>query len=305
MGRLYYEEGLTQSEIALRVHRSRPSVSRLLTAARELGVVRIEVSVPLRQEEHIARALEQRFGLRSASVIVSGGRTGDALTPDLGRAGAEHLDALVEDGTVLGVSNGRTLAATAKALRARATDRVTVVQIIGALGSENFMIDGPDVTRAVASAYGGMCRYLHVPLLVPSAAIRENLTADPRVRRSLDAGRRADLAVVGVGSVHLTDSSPLFEGLRSEEDLESILAAGAVGHLCGEHLDHRGNPLDHPINERVIGIGLEGLRQIPMVIGVAGGAEKGPAILAALRGGYLDVLVTDDAAARYALSQTG
>lgn len=299
----YYEQDLTQAKIAESLNVSRPTVSRLLADARRLGVVRIEVGLPMQEEAVLGRELERAFGLAAVSVVAAGGREGDELALLLGRAAAAYLDTVIEDGMMIGVSNGRTLAAAARFLRQRPLARSLVVQIIGALGAENAMIDGPDVARTFATAFGSSCRYLHVPLLVRNKQIRDTLVSDPRVKRTLDLAARVDIAVVGVGSVAPTESSPLFEGLRSEQDLEEILDLGAVGHLCGEHFDSTGAPIAAPLNDRVIGVGIRRLEKIPSVVAVAGGAAKGNALLAALRGGLIDVLITDSEAARFLLSQ--
>ena len=60
VSRMYYEQGLTQSEIAERVGYSRPHVPRLLTHAREWGIVRISISHPLERILAIEADLRRR-----------------------------------------------------------------------------------------------------------------------------------------------------------------------------------------------------------------------------------------------------
>ena len=110
-------------------------------------------------------------------------------------------------------------------------------------------------------------------------------------------GADADIALVGVGTLDPDDRSPIFEGYLSAEEIESIFEAGAIGHVCGEFYTAAGERAAVDINDRTIAIGLDALRKIPTVIAVAGGATKAPAILGALRGGYLNTLITDDRAA--------
>jgi DNA-binding transcriptional regulator LsrR (DeoR family) len=106
---------------------------------------------------------------------------------------------------------------------------------------------------------------------------------------------------VGIGSTQPEISPLMRAGYLTEEQQQEIRQAGAVGDFCGYNLDIYGRLLDIPINQRVIGITLDDLRAIPCVVGVAGGAIKAPSILGVLRGELVDVLITDDRAAREVL----
>ncbi|WP_448595371.1 sugar-binding domain-containing protein [Thermoflexus hugenholtzii] len=119
------------------------------------------------------------------------------------------------------------------------------------------------------------------------------------------SARKVHVALIGIGSIEPRLSSLRRAGYLTEAELEALRAAGAVGDVLARALDAEGNPLDHPLNRRVIGLELEALRRIPTVIAVAGGVAKAPAIRAALRGGYVDVLVTDAEAAVAVLTLEG
>ncbi|RLC59170.1 MAG: sugar-binding transcriptional regulator, partial [Chloroflexota bacterium] len=84
--------------------------------------------------------------------------------------------------------------------------------------------------------------------------------------------------------------------------LARLRTQGAVGDICARHYDAQGHVLDIELNQRIVGIELEALHSIGQVVGVAGGEAKAEAILGALRGGHVNVLVTDDAAARKVLA---
>ncbi len=74
-------------------------------------------------------------------------------------------------------------------------------------------------------------------------------------------------------------------------------AMGAVGDVLGMFFDADGCVVDLEIHARRIGIDIAELRTMPNVIGIAGGSAKVAALRAALRGDYLDILVTDKVAA--------
>jgi deoxyribonucleoside regulator len=296
VARMYYEQDLSQQEIAAAMERSRPTVSRMLTAARELGIVQIDIRDPLERSVALERALQERFGLDVVRVLLTPRDERD-LTHRLGRVGAAHLQSVLRAGLTVGVSNGRTMASIASFLEPVELVDVTVIQIIGASGTDDPAIDTPDIARSLAAAYKTTARYLHVPLLVESPELRVTLVRDHNTARTLQAAANADIALVGVGMLDPSNMSPIFKGFLSAADLTRAGKSGAVGHMCGEFFDSEGARLDVELNERVIGIGLRGLKRVPNVIGVAGGASKAVAILGALRGGYLNTLITDDRAA--------
>jgi DNA-binding transcriptional regulator LsrR (DeoR family) len=131
------------------------------------------------------------------------------------------------------------------------------------------------------------------------------LVQSPSVQETLTLARRADVAVLGVGALESNASGLIWTGYLTQKDIAWLKSKGVVGHMCAQHFDIHGQMLDVDLNRRAIGIGLENLRSIDTVIAVAGGEEKAQAILGAIRGRYLDVLITDDLAAQKILEISG
>jgi DNA-binding transcriptional regulator LsrR (DeoR family) len=138
---------------------------------------------------------------------------------------------------------------------------------------------------------------LHAPLIVASPGACESLLAERAVADVLSLARTADVALVGIGSTDPSISSLIRAGYLTESELYRIEEQGAVGDICARHFDISGNILDIGINRRVVGISPQDLQSIPEVIGVAGGDLKAPAILGALCGRLINVLVTDNVSA--------
>jgi deoxyribonucleoside regulator len=174
--------------------------------------------------------------------------------------------------------------------------------MVGAVGEGDPLIDGPDLARLLADAYGGRYRYLHAPLLVEDGRAGEALLGEPRIRETLQLARRADVALVGIGAPIPEVYSLLRAGYLDREALAGLRAQGVVGDICARHYDAQGRVLDVELKGRIVGIELEGLHEVGQVIGVAGGEAKAAAILGALRGGHVNVLVTDDTTARKVLA---
>jgi len=298
---LYYEDNLTQAEIARRVGMSRPTVSRMLQEARESGVVEITIHYPWKTDPALERDLIARFHLHQARVLVGLDRPYEEILRGLGVLAARYLESTLVEDTVLGISWGTAVYSTAQALQPDQRLPITVVQMIGAVGTGDSRIDGPDLARLLADVYGGEYRYLHAPLIVEEAHVQQMLLQEPRILETLLLARRADIALVGVGSLVPEVSSLLRAGYLDREALSRLWAQGAVGDVCARHYDVQGRVLDVELNQRIVGIELEALHDIEQVVGVAGGEAKAEAILGALRGGHVNVLVTCDTAARQVL----
>jgi DNA-binding transcriptional regulator LsrR (DeoR family) len=299
---LYYEDGFTQAEIADRIGTSRSTVSRLLDEARDKGVVEITVHYLWKTSLHLEGTLTSRFNLSRARVLVAAERSYEDILRGIGVLAARYLRDAVEEGTVLGISWGTAIRSTVRALEPKREFPITVVQMIGATGANDPGTDGPDLARALADLYGGQYHSLHAPLLVEDSRVREALLEERHIRRTLGLARRADIALVGIGTTDPELSSFLRAGYLGREDLRDLREQGAVGDICGWHYDIHGRVLQIPMNGRVVGIRLDELDEVRTVVGVAAGEPKVEAVYGALRGQHLDVLVTDDATANGVLA---
>ena len=301
VSRFYYEQNLTQAEIGRKLNTSRSTVSRLLQEAREKGVVRVLINYPWKRDFELEEALLQHFQLREARVLKSMDRSSGEVFQGMGMLAAEFLDGFVQKDMVLGVSYGRSVAAMIKQLTPSRQVPMTVVQVLGALGMGNPLIEGPDLVRQLANVYGATYRYLYTPMIVESEQTRDLLMREPNVRDTLVIGREADAVVMGIGAHQAEASGLIWTGYLNRKDLTFLQSRGAVGHMCAQHFDKDGRVLDVAFNRRVISIGIDALRDIETVIAIAGSAEKAEAIHGALHGRYLDILITDDQAARAVL----
>ncbi|MBC7263513.1 MAG: sugar-binding transcriptional regulator [Chloroflexi bacterium] len=302
---LYYEQGLTQKEVAQRIGLSRSNVSRLLTEAHRQGIVEIRINHPWATSSELAATLIRRFGLQDALVLASGSPDRNEVLRGMGVLAARYLERILKPNSILGIGWGTALYEVVHELRHTRIPGIEVVQIIGGTGSLNPQIDGTELARQLARALGARYRYLHAPLIVETAELCRALMQDRNIHESLEVGRKADVALVGIGAVVREISSLTRSGHLRENELSWLQAIGAVGDICAQHFDIHGRICAPELNSRVVGLRLDELQRIPCVIGVAGWREKAPAILGALRGKYVDVLVTDDAAAQEVLRLAG
>ncbi|MFN8473513.1 MAG: sugar-binding domain-containing protein [Anaerolineae bacterium] len=294
---LYFEEGRSQSDIALQTGYSRSMISRLLAEARELGVVEIRVNYPLARRTDLEQELEQVLGLKVVRILRSGTLSYNQMLRRVGSLAARLVEEIVYDGMTIGLSWGTALWETVTAVRAGAASNCQVVQMIGALGTADAEIDGPELARRLARLLIGHYSTLPAPLIVDEEATRQALIAGKRLQRIFDLFAEIDLALVGVGTIAPERASLLRAGYLDTAQLEALHAEGAVGDVCAVHFTLDGTILDTPLTRCVVGIDAERLRAIPLRLGVAGGQFKSLPIIGASRAGLINMLVTDEVSA--------
>jgi len=289
----YYEESLSQGEIARRIGLSRSMVSRLLREAREQGLIEIRVRYPLKMDSVLQTRLCETFACSQALVLSVPPKNQSTLLRCLGELGARCLRQRLHNDIRIGIGWGTAVYEVVRAMPSLPISGAMVVQIIGSVGSGDPTVDGSEMAHCLDQKLNAASRCLHAPLIVENEVTARSLFQSPVIAETLALACEVEVALLGVGTTNPLSSGLLRAGYVSKVDLKELQEAGAVGDILGWHLDVHGFPLDISINRRVIGINPETLRSIPMVIVVASGAVKVPAILATLRGGYVDVLVTD------------
>jgi len=296
IARLYYEQGLRQTEIVERLKISQTTVSRLLQRARQEGIVRITIAVPPGVHPELEEALQQMYGLQEVVVVDSMGEDDEQrLLHDIGAAAAYYLETTLKRKEIIGISSwSKALLAMMDTMAPmkRPTD-ARVVQILGGIGNPAADMRASQLTLQFAEVVRGEPTFLPAPAAVRSADNRRFFLEDKFVREAMELFPRLTLALVGIGGVgpsrKLSSSGVVF----SEKELAVVRKRGAVGDICLRFYDRDGNPIVTALDHWVVGIELEQLRQVKRRIGVAGGRRKVAAIRGALKGGWINGLITD------------
>jgi len=294
----YYDQNQTQQEIADNVGVTRSAISRLLTEARQKGIVEIIVHHPHRSSNELEKALIEHFNLRTARVLLRQTNSMEDLLSGLGVLASQYFTNLVRDGDVVGVSWGTALSQMVRNIKPLPLPNVEVVQIVGGISTRRPSTVDTLLAPLLADLLGCTCHYLPAPAFTDNEEIRDVLIQQKSIRETLERAEQADIALLGIGSTNPEVNTPYQLGYISEQDLQDTLAADAVGNVCGWHYNIAGEILDINLNKRVIGLDPVSLSKIPQVIGVSGGGLKAEGILGALHGGYVNVLITDEHAAR-------
>lgn len=295
---LYHRAGLRQTEITERLGIHQSTVSRLLRRAEKEGIVRISLSVPSGLHPELEEALQSAYGLREAIVVESIDRE-DQIARDLGAAAAFYLETTLRGRDVVGISSwSAALLAMVEAMHhsPRAAG-ARVVQILGGIGNPGAEVHATHLTRRLADMVSGAATLLPAPGAVGSAEARNVMLQDRYVQEAMALFDALTLAVVGIGAVEPSKLLAASGNVFSSKELRSLSASGAVGDICLRFFDAEGEPVTTALNERVIAIELEQLRAVDRVVGIAGGRRKTAAIRGALRGGWINVLITDRSSA--------
>ncbi|MCS7241103.1 MAG: sugar-binding transcriptional regulator [Candidatus Caldatribacterium sp.] len=302
VARLYYEDGFTQEEIAERLGFSRSRVQRLLEAARREGIVEIHLVSPGVSFAELEEALVSRFHLKKAIVVPAPPHSLYLVRRSIGRAAARYLEATLRDGDVLGIGWGRTIYETLGFLKRKAV--ITIVPLIGAVGQVEVDFQVNELGAQLARRIGGFFVPFYAPALVDSENIAQALFSDQSVRRVVDLWNEVTVALVGMGDPR-REGSIVPKFFLSDPSSAAILKRDdVVGDVLYHFLKGDGTLADATFDRRVMSIPLEKLKGIPHVVGVAGSLEKVEVVEAVLRGGYVNVLVTDQEVARKLLERS-
>ena len=287
----YYVEGLTQRQIAERLGINRIRVNRILAACREQGVVQIRINSKLASCIELERALERKFELDEVVVVPSPAEDDD-VPEVLGVAAGNYISNELSDGQSVGMGWGRTLRNSLRSIHRRPLQDLSVVSLLGGLTRASAMNTYETAAR-FADLFGAECYYLAGPAFTSTEASRDLFLEQEVLTEVYEKAKRVDLALVSCGDI--TKKSTIRRlGLVTDEELRTLKEAGAAGDLLGHYLDAEGQMVDHPLNHRVLALSPADLRQIPKVILTSGGRSKIDIIRGVLRGGFVDVLITDE-----------
>ncbi len=305
VARMYYGLHFKQTQIAENLDISQATISRLLKRAQDEQIIRINISAPTGIYSDIEAELERTYNLKEAIVVDSVENDGQILR-DIGAATAYYLEQTIKPDEVIGLSSwSKTLMAMVDAMNPLARQAgAQVVQVLGGVGNPAVENHAVHLVRRLAVLIQGQAVFLPAPGVVASAEMRQLYLQDPYVAATIEKFRKITLCLVGIGSVEPSDMLASSGNVFSDEELDSLRQKGAVGDICMRFFDADGCPIQNGLNERVIGLELEQLHRIKRCVGVAGGKRKIAAIRGAMRGGYINVLITDIQTAKVLLENT-
>lgn len=297
----YYIENLTQQEIAEKINVSRPTVSKLLTEAKEAGIVQINI-VDVKNQKYIwemEEKLMKIFGLKDIKIFEYNQYKHNKineleLKKRLGQTAARYFEnKILKSNLEIGVAWGYTLKYMIDNLKPNnSIKNLEVVSILGGSGNLKSDVNSNSLCKKIIDKYNGNGYFLYAPVIANSENAREIINLNYDIKEILKKGKNVDVALVGIGKP-IGTSLLLETGYFKESEKEKLVKENAIGDICAHFYNEKGTLCDTEINKKIIGLGLKDLMNIDTVIGIAGGNEKIESILAALKGRYINILITD------------
>lgn len=294
--KLYYQSGFSQSDIAKALGLSRPSVSRLLQYAKDMGFVRIEIFDPIEDQGHLAQDVAAAYQLKDVCIANAPIENEEDIKKYIGHRGAAYLNTIVQDGDIIGVGWGTTLHYLSHALISHPLRGAQIIQLEGGIPLSSSETFANEILERFAKNYETIAQYLPLPVLFDSQEVKDMVYRDRHIKRVLELGRNANITIFSVGTVR--EDALFFQLGYADPKEKDYLRTHAVGDICSRFFDKDGNISSPELNNRTVGIDLDYLRHKEYSILLSGGEAKIASIHAALKGGYANVLITDQFTAK-------
>lgn len=288
---LYYDENLSQQEIADKLTVSRSSIAQYLQQARDRGIVRIEVVDPMNTCENMALELQERTKLDRVFVVPGTQKYQDLTMRAIAGAASTYLEKTLVDTDILGIAWGRTITRIVKLLAPSVPREIDVVPLMGERGYTGNYSQINQIVLQAARSFSAHPYFLLAPMFVGSKKLRDDLLNDPAVSMVVERWEKLTTAMIGIGVIPPQPGSIVYVGTKYMHQMQD---AGAIGDICGRYFDKNGNLIEAEFYDRMLGISLDQIRKIKRVIAVAVGKEKSKAVIAAMKTHLFSVLFVDE-----------
>lgn len=302
---MYYLQDQTMDAIARELRTSRSTVSRLLSAARESGVVQIQIKTPSDRAPELERAIRKRYKVDVHVVPVADTLNEVEVLDRVSMQAARTIGPLVDSNAVIGVAWGSTLSAVSRHLTRKITHGTTIVQLNGAGNTQTTGITyASEIVQRFGTAYGAKVEQFPVPAFFDRAETKRLMWEERSVRRILELQDRVTLAIFGVGSMDADIPSHVYSGgYLDATDIDELDASDVAGDVATVFFRTDGSDAGIVLNDRSSGPSLDSLRQVRRRICVVSGSKKIKGLRGALAAGLATDLILDESTARELVEQ--
>lgn len=285
---MYYELGQTQKEIADKLDYSRPMISKILSLAHDMGIVNVSIRNPISEAEELERELESIFKPLKAIVVPSSLEEEITLNR-VYKSAAKYLEENIKDNEIIGIGRGSSVYGLVHNLSNYKIRGIQTVPLTGGLGSIDSNYQVNETARKAAESFGGVCHYIYSPVYLGSSTTKEALLSDGELKPAFDLWNKLDWALLGIGAIFQANNAYYKDRvLKAEKETGQKV----IADFCINLLDSSGNHVC--FEDPVIAINLAQLKKAKKIMAIASGTYKVEAILACIKGNWIDVLVTDE-----------
>jgi len=284
----YYKLGMKQDEIAKKLNISRQKVNRVLKQCLDLGIVRITIEDDDTNNLEIEMELEKLCGLKETVVI---DKVSD-IYEDIGKGAVSYFKRSIKDNDVIGLTRGRTIMALLDNLDGIGAKDLSVCQLAGGTNYLETCMNYDSIIHKASDILNARPFFLHAPTVLDSPNLKASLLEEESFKSTYRVLTSCTVAVVGIGKIYETHDKTRRNRI-ADDDYQAILGRNAVGEICARHFDIQGNLVNGEVDNKIMGIEPVDFKKIPLRIGLVGGYEKLPAVIGAIRGGFINVLIID------------
>ena len=283
----YYMENMTQQAIADNLEISRMRVIKLLDKARHTGIVQFKISSAFDKRHSLENNLIEKYNLKDCYVVPTNPNPA-GVNDTIAKAAYIYIANHITDNCYINFGYGDTSSKTIGYLARNLETQVSYVSLTGGVGYY--------LPNSASNIFNAKLYLIPSPLIMSSKEMAEAIRNESSVQEVTSMIKLASMTIVGIGAMN-DDATILKSSMLSHNDFLLLNMKGAVGDVICHFIDKDGNLVDNDIDSRLINVSLNTLKQLENVIGVAAGPQKVPAIAAALKGGYIDIIITDESTA--------
>lgn len=301
---MYYQEDKNQNQISKELNIHRSTISRLLKRSRNEGIVNISINYDKAGSYHIEKELQEKFGLKKAIIVPAANDLSRSQKDLLLADGVDsYLKEIIADNMIIGFSWGETMSAIPSGLTDHHVSNILCVPMIGGPSgrlSSDFHVN--TITYEASKKLNGRALLIDSPAFPETVSLKKALLENEFNQELIAYWRRIDIAILGIGSPCLK-ASESWKQFYGEDVLAYLEGKKVIGDVVSRFYNIDGEHIENELDERLIGIDGTDLKRAAYRIGVAESVEKADSIAAALKGGYINVLVTTEETAKEVLKR--
>lgn len=294
IAKMYYDENFTQGQIAKELDIYRTTIGRMLKKAREKGIVKIEIQSTLDKQFDLEEKIANHFGLKE--VIIAPSHSGQGmldLQSAIGSASSKLLDRIIKDEDVVGLAWGTTLGHMVNQMTELKPKNINCVPLVGGPGGMSVDFHVNAIVYKLAQAFNGHPHFIDAAAIYKSSETTKEIIDSEFMKKVIDLWDELTVAIVGIGAP-FSSSNMVWSGFLGDEEKDELKQNNAIGDICSRFFTSEGKLIDSPIAERTIAIQLDKLKGLRYSIGVAHSVDKVDSIIGAIKGKYINTLLTNE-----------
>lgn len=302
VAQMYYSNGMKQDEIAKELQISRSLISMILTEAKEVGIVEINIRNPLLNNKKLSKEYEKTFGLRKCVIVPTAVQDQNNLRKLVAQRAIDVFNQEIESQYNVGVAWGRTCYDFITLYKQEKVVRdVNIIPLIGGSSQNAAYFQLNEMVRLFAESLGGIPYFIHAPVINSSIEEKELFTKSSYMQPILEKWSNMDVIISGIGTLPDFNNSDRETYIGEFEVYKQLEKCEAVGDICARYFNVKGEFIVDSSHDRIIGIPIEDMKKAKTIISIASGVEKINSILGALRTNIIDIFITDEQTAKAVL----